>query len=108
LRNEIYFSHGWNTDWTRIFLTQRCKAAKSQRDEWKLASYEVAGCRWKNNFRAARHDGIVRMFSASFQDAIICGRSFQPLRSWLISGCPSGTSLFYLLHWKITELEESI
>jgi hypothetical protein len=42
---------------------QRRKAAKSQRDEWKLASHEVAGQRWKNNFRAARHDGIVQMFS---------------------------------------------
>jgi hypothetical protein len=31
--------HGLNTD----FSTQRRKAAKSQSDEWKLASYEVAG-----------------------------------------------------------------
>ena len=30
-------------------------------------------------------------FPASFQDAMNCGCSFQPLRSWLISGCLAGT-----------------
>jgi hypothetical protein len=32
------------------FSTQRRKAAKSQSDEWKLASYEMAGVGKQNKF----------------------------------------------------------
>jgi hypothetical protein len=69
------------------------KAAKSQRDEWKLASYEVAGQRGKNILVPQGTLELCGCFPASFQDAMVCCRSFQPLRSWLISSCPFGTSL---------------
>jgi hypothetical protein len=40
------FSHGLNAD----FPTQRRKAAQSQSDGWKLASYEPAGGGEQNKF----------------------------------------------------------
>jgi hypothetical protein len=49
----------------------------SQPREWLVIAVKC--------FRAGRHGG----FPTSLQDAINCRAYYQPLRSWLISSCPS-------------------
>jgi hypothetical protein len=53
----------------------------------------VAGHRGKIIFVPQGTMELCECFPASFQDAIICGRGFQPPCGWLISGCPFGTRL---------------
>jgi hypothetical protein len=71
------------------------KVCQSRSDVGKLASYEVAGQRGKNDFVPEGTAELPECFPTSFQDAIFCGNDFQPLRSWLISGCPFGTWKMY-------------
>ena len=47
-----------------------------------LASYEVAGCRWEINFRAARHNGVLRMFSGVLSGREVLRVRF-PATMWL-------------------------
>jgi hypothetical protein len=59
---------------------------ESRSDDWKLASYEVAGGGGQKCIRAeGTMDGA--NVPSSFQDGNFRGR-YQTLRVWLISGCP--------------------
>jgi hypothetical protein len=67
------------------------KVCQSRSNAWKLASYEVAGQRGKNDFVPEGTVELSECFPTSLQDVIFLRNGFQPLRSWLISGCPFGT-----------------
>jgi hypothetical protein len=75
---------------------------RPDRDNWKLASHNVAGFSRKNEICPERTIGNVRLPS-SLRDKYILPSKTQPLRSWLICFAASRLCDQFTVNWPAGE-----